>query len=298
MVWLAVLLVIALGFANQRGSTCAVAAADEVITARTFHRIAGFAVAAAISAAFLSVSGSGPRMAALSGLGSVIGGMVGALGASLNGRCAMGTIASLGRGRIDRLATLGGFFSGALIVLRAGGWHAAEAMQAPHMSILAGPIALTVAAIAWFLARERRLATPGWMALIGLLNAVLIWRMTDWSYTGGLTRLAAGSMVDQLLFWLFLAALVGGSVLAALLEKTFTLRRSTARAWMQSAIGGLLLGAGSALVPGSNDAMLLVGVPLLVPGLMLAYASFWITLLALRYQRWTARQEPAVVQVY
>ena len=297
MLWLAVLLVIGLGFANQRGSTCAVAAADEVITARTFHRIAGFAVAAAVSAAFLAVSGSGPRMAALSGLACITGGMVGALGAALNGRCAMGTIASLGRGRIDRLATLVGFFIGALIVLRAGGWQAAEAMQVPRLSVSAGAIAAALGALAWFLARDRRLATPGWMALIGLLNAVLIWRMTDWSYTGGLTRLAAGGMIDQAYFWLFLAALVGGSVLAAVTEGTFSLRPSSARAWLQSALGGLLLGAGSALVPGSNDAMLLVGVPLLVPGLILAYASFWITLLALRYQRWVSRQEPAVVQV-
>lgn len=297
MLWLATLLVMALGFANQRGSTCAVAAADEVITARTFHRLAGFAVAAAISAAFLSLSGSGPRLTPLSGLGCVIGGIIGAFGASLNGRCTMGTIASLGRGRIDRLATLGGFFIGALIVLRMGGWRAAVAMQVPHVSILLGLIALASAAAAWMLASDRRLATPGWMALIGLLNAVLIWRMTDWSYTGGLTRLAAGGMLDQAYFWLFLAALVGGSVLASVMEKTFSLRSLPVRAWLQSTLGGLLLGAGSALVPGSNDAMLLVGVPLLVPGLLLAYASFWITLLALRYLYWAAKREPAGVQV-
>jgi hypothetical protein len=35
-------------------------------------------------------------------------------------------------------------------------------------------------------------------------------------------------------------------------------------------------------VPGSNDAMLLVGVPLLVPGLLLAYLSFWVMLIGLR----------------
>ncbi len=294
MALLAFLLVFLLGFANQRGSTCAVAAADEIVSARSFHRIAGFGVAAAISAAFLSYTGSSPRLAATSGLGSILGGIIGAIGASLNGRCAMGTIASLGRGRLDRIGSLFGFYLGALVVLRLAGWTATETILASHMSLRAALIAALFAVAAWFLARDRGLATPGWMALIGLLNAVFIWRMTDWSYTGGLTRLAAGSMVDQAAFWGFLLAMIAGSLVAAQGQGTLRLQISSPNVWFRSGFGGLLLGVGSALVPGSNDTMLLVGVPLLVPGLLLAYASFWITLLVLRRQPMRPEPETAV----
>ncbi len=286
MAWLAVLMVLALGIANQRGSTCAVSAADEVIASRSAHRLAGFLVAAMVSAGVLAALGSAPRQTAAIGLGCIAGGVIGAIGASLNGRCAMGTIASLGRGRLDRLATLAGFYCGARLVLHGGEWHTPLATLAPRTSPLFAAAALALAAVAWWLARDRSGASPAWMALIGLLNALLLWLMADWSYTGGLTRLAAGGVFDMMRFWLYLGALISGSIVAAAFAGTVQLRPSGVREWLQSGLGGLFLGAGSAVVPGSNDAMLLVGVPLLVPGLLLAYLAFWMTLIALRGLRY------------
>ncbi len=276
------LMVAALGVANQRGSTCAVSAADEVITNRSGHRLAGFLVAAMVSACVLFALGSAPPQTAAVGLGCVLGGAIGAIGASLNGRCAMGTIASLGRGRLDRLATLVGFYCGARLVLHGLEWHAPLTALPSRTSPMFAALCLVAAAVAWWLARDRAAASPAWMALIGLLNAVLLWLMADWSYTGGLTRLAAGGGFDLAQFWLYLAALVLGSIAAAALAGTLQLRSGSIRNWLLSGLGGLLLGAGSAIVPGSNDAMLLVGVPLLVPGLLLAYLSFWVMLIGLR----------------
>ena len=173
MAWLAVLMVLALGIANQRGSTCAVSAADEVIANRSGHRLAGFLVAAMVSAGVLAASGSAPRQTAAIGLGCIAGGLIGAIGASLNGRCAMGTIASLGRGRLDRLATLAGFYCGARLVLHGIEWHAPLATLAPRTSPLFAGAALALAAVAWWLARDRSGASPAWMALIGLLKIFL-----------------------------------------------------------------------------------------------------------------------------
>lgn len=285
MFWLALLMVAALGYANQRGSTCAVAAADEIIERRSFHRLAGFLVAGTVSAAILLGLGGAPRAVAVPGWGAVVGGMVGGLGASLNGRCAMGTIASLGRGRIDRLATLAGFLVGSAIVLRGLGWAPGTAMHAPLQSWPLAAGALGLAVLAWRLACSRALATPGWMALIGLLNAVLVWLMVNWSYTGGLTRLAAGQTGDLANMAAFLGVLIAGSVCAAILAGTFKRQSSSWRDWLRSACGGLLLGMGSAIVPGSNDAMLLLGLPLLVPGLLIAYAAFWLSLIVARFVR-------------
>ncbi len=285
MIWLALLLVTLLGYANQRGSTCAVSAADEIIDQRSFHRLTGFLVAGSISAALLFALGSAPRAVAAPGWAAMAGGAIGGLGAALNGRCSMGTIASLGRGRIDRLATLVGFFLGAVAVLDLLGLQAAVAVHDPAQSWVYGGLAGAVAGAAWYLARSRTTSSPGWMALIGFLNAVLAWPMVNWSYTGGLTRLASGKDADIGAFLVFLAVLLAGSFWAALRAGTFQARRSLPRDWVRSALGGLMLGAGSALVPGSNDAMLLVGVPLVVPGLLQAYGSFWVALVLARALR-------------
>ena len=42
-----------------------------------------------------------------------------------------------------------------------------------------------------------------------------------------------------------------------------------------------IMRVGAVLVPGGNDAMLLVGLPLLLPNLLAAYASMSLTLIAL-----------------
>ncbi len=285
MIWLALLLVTALGYANQRGSTCAVSAADEIIEQRSFHRLAGFLVVGSVSAAMLFALGSAPRMVAVPGWAAMAGGVIGGLGVALNGRCAMGTIASLGRGRIDRLATLVGFFLGAVAVLDLLGLQAAVAVHDPSQSWVYGGLATAVSGTAWYLARSRTTSSPGWMGLIGFLNAVLAWMMVNWSYTGGLTRLASGMDADVFAFLVFLAVLLAGSFVAAVRAGTFKTQQSLPRDWSRSGLGGFMLGAGSALVPGSNDAMLLVGVPLVVPGLLQAYVSFWVALVLARALR-------------
>lgn len=284
MLWLASVLVLLLAFANQHGSTCAVAAANEIVREGRFRMLAGFVLAAALSAVVIALFDIAPRRASALGWSSVAGGVVVALGVALNGKCAMGTLASLGRGRLDRIGTVAGFALGAVLAASAGLRPAAGAGQGLAMSGWAlGLGALVVAFAAWLAARDAKSFSPLWLAAIGLLNAALLGLMADWSYTGGLTELAMGNPVDLEAAALFLACLVVGSAIAARLAGTLRIRAMGLGDWLRSGLGGAVMGAGSMLVPGGNDAMLLIGVPLLLPGLLLAYVSFWMALLAVRW---------------
>lgn len=286
----ALLLIVLVGFANQRGSTCAVSAADEIVREGRFNRIAGFVLAAAVSAAVMALAGASPRLTASASLAAALGGVIVAAGASLNGRCAMGTVASLSRGRLDRLGTLAGFLVGVWLADNLLGFAPAPVvMGMPPHSVGLAALALVVTIGAWHFSRREDLPAPHWMFLIGLLNASLLLLKPDWTYTGGLTALARGQVDAPQRFALDVMLILVGGLGAAALDRTLHLRLATPRAWLRSLAGGALMGAGSALVPGGNDTMLLVGVPLLFPGLLIAYAAFWAAILPLRWMRmrWT-----------
>jgi toxin CptA len=286
----ALLLIVLVGFANQRGSTCAVSAADEIVREGRFNRIAGFVLAAAVSAAVMALAGASPRLTASASLAAALGGAIAAAGASLNGRCAMGTVASLSRGRLDRLGTLAGFLVGVWLADNAPGLAPAPVvMGMPPHSLALAALAMVVTVAAWHFSRREDLPAPHWMMLTGLLNASLLLLRPDWTYTGGLTALARGQMDAPQRFALDVMLILVGGLAAASIDRTLRLRIATPRAWMRSLAGGALMGVGSALVPGGNDTMLLIGVPLLFPGLLIAYAAFWAAILPLRWMRmrWT-----------
>jgi hypothetical protein len=78
---------------------------------------------------------------------------------------------------------------------------------------------------------------------------------------------------------MFLAGAVAGGVAGG----DFRLAPGRALIWLRSGAGGALMAAGAALVPGGNDAMLLVGLPLLLPNLIAAYAAMAGTLMLIEY---------------
>jgi uncharacterized protein len=53
--------------------------------------------------------------------------------------------------------------------------------------------------------------------------------------------------------------------------------------WLLAVCGGLLMGLGVALIPGGNDTMLLIGLPLMVPHLLAAYATVYTTLIVIAW---------------
>jgi uncharacterized protein len=279
-------IIVVVGFANQRGTTCAVRAINALVHDNDFSRLAANGVAA--SAALLGVAialASGASPAHLSGYAlptvvTVTGGVVAGLGAWLNGRCAMGTIAGLSSGDLPRVATLVGFLGGAVLQASALPTSILAFQPSSGPSPIGIAFALGVFAACWLFA-ARRSRAPGWMAVIGVSAAGLAFFLPDWSYTSWFGQIAGMRPSMTALHAAILALLIAGGVLASHLSSEWHIRWGTASVWLRSFAGGALMGIGAALVPGGNDAMLLMGLPLLLPHLLAAYAAFLVTLAAL-----------------
>ena len=288
---LILLLVFIAGYAVQRGSTCAVAAAHMLVEQRRAERFLSFLLCAAVAlgvmaaGALLGQDSFGhyrgtPRM-----LAPIAGGALFGLGAWLNGRCAFGTIARLGAGEAARIGTLAGFFIGFGLAARAG----VEGPPLDLASPLVGADPAWIAAGALAGAALLGLATRGggdggWsplraMGLIGLVNGTLLVIAAGWPYTNLLMDLATASGME--IVWRSLMALVfiAGSLTGALVAGAFRFERGAPALWGRTLAGGMLMGVGATLVPGGNDTMLLVGMPLLLPSFALAYIAMFAVLL-------------------
>lgn len=275
-----ILLLFLLGIANQRGSTCAVAAMEQLVRMRRGDSLAGFAVAASIAALTMLVVGMPMPNSPLPSVSAVGGGMILAIGARINGRCAMGTVASLSRGNFSRVATILGFFAGALVarfvMLRPEMGEHAIAM---HDRLRMGAVALVTFAAAWHFARRQDAPARVWMVVIGIISTLLYALARDWTYTSRLVAIADGMPGNLAVFAAGFFALILGGTAAAWRDGTLSVHATGAvTKWLRAGVGGALMGIGGALVPGGNDTMLLIGVPLLVPDLLLAYATFLLAL--------------------
>src|SRR4051794_16245694 len=108
-----------MGFAIQRGGTCLVAAADEVVSKRRATRLIALAEASLLVAAgmvvaqLLGVLPMAPHAFALTGW-TVVGGMTMGLGAYVAGSCVFGAIARIGNGEAAYVLVPAGFFLGCL----------------------------------------------------------------------------------------------------------------------------------------------------------------------------------------
>jgi len=144
-------LVLLAGYATQRGSVCAVRATNELVLERKASRYIGFLFCAACGllvmalaqvlgrAVFAQYTGLPLSVAAVGG-GAIVG-----VGAYINGRCAFGTVAELGSGRLSRLATLLGFIAGTVLGDRAHrGVGDLPTLSSPLVA-LAAPVTLTIA---------------------------------------------------------------------------------------------------------------------------------------------------------
>lgn len=295
-----------IGYASQRAGVCMVRAMREVMDKRRFHRIAGFALAAAAAMVVMGLAewvGADPFMT-LQGTApdplSVAGGVLFGLGSILAGNCAMGTLAALTTGDLPRAGTIAAMFVAALLL---GPSMSSAALMLPPRAPVPSPLtghvvlALTLggtvgAAAATYLYRRLGWHRPkgGWspliaMGVIGTASGLLFALDRQWVYTSRIAEIAYGkSWASGALFGL--AALLAGMTGATIIGRTFAWRAGSGRQWLRAVAGGLLMGAGATLVPGGNDAMLFTGVPLLLPNLLAGYASFAATLaLALLIRR-------------
>ena len=314
MVGLAVAIVCAtlMGFAIQRGGTCLVAAIDEAVSKRTINRLLALAEASALVAAgmvtaqIFGILPMTPHAFALTGW-TIVGGMIMGLGAYVAGACVFGAIARIGNGEPAYFLVPLGFFLGCVAALRLGMTRLPHIVAA-HSPVLAdallfaGPLLAIAAWRLWHTVhavRRRDFAAYVWSphvatGVIGVTFVILFLVVGAWNYTDYLAEAArhmGSRLTDRglLLLALFAGALLGGWTAGRIKPA-----RPTAAAIARCLAGGVMLGLGGSLVPGANDGLLLLGLPLLYPHAWVAFASMLLTIAAalLVQQRATMARKP------
>ena len=295
----AALCVVTMGFAIQRGATCTVAAVDEVVGRRGFKRLIALVEASAWVAGGLLIARQFGWLAQVpSGyvvsLWTVAGASLLGLGAFVNRACVFGAIARFGSGEWVYIATPLGFYLGCLAVSRL-------IAPPPPLKLDAGSIVLdapgvvawlVVAFFAWRVAmpmiqhrnvlRElltRRLWSPhAATTVIGVTFLFTMLLVGAWSYTDGLAELARGMSHSVLARTLLLGCLLAGTLIGGWTAGRFRHTRISAASLLRCVAGGMLMGCGSLLIPGGNDGLILIGMPLLWPYAWVAFPTMCIVI--------------------
>jgi toxin CptA len=287
-----------MGFAIQRGGTCLVAAVDEVVSKRRAHRLIALAEAALLVAAGMVVAQlfgvlpMAPRAFALTQW-TVLGGMVMGAGAYVAGSCVFGAIARIGNGELTYLLVPLGFFIGCVAALELGMTRlphpvAARSPVLSQAALFAFPLLLVAA---WRLSRVLLAARRGQFAehiwsphvatgVIGVTFVILLLLVGAWNYTDYLAETARHMATRGADRGLLLLALFGGAVLGGMTAGKIKPVQPSLGAILRCLAGGIMLGLGGSLVPGANDGLLLLGLPLLYPHAWLAFTSMLLTIAA------------------
>ena len=292
-----------MGFAIQRGATGTVAAVDEIITRWRATRLVAiieasvWVVAGLLIAHALGLVWSMPEGYAI-GAATLAGGALLGLGAYVNRACVFGSIARLGSGEWAYAVTPVGFFVGCVTV---GFFPIARPDPALHMSpILQAPIGIAALAIAfvifrplgaWIVARQSRAQRGAssdryaWSphaatTVIGIAFVVILLISGAWAYTDVLAELALGMATSVPARIGLLIALLAGAIVGGVSAGRWRNTRVSVGALARCFAGGVLMGWGSLLIPGSNDGLILVGMPLLLPHAWVAFATMCVVIAA------------------
>ena len=294
-----------MGYAIQRGATCTVAAVDEVVTQRTSRRLLSLLEAALwvagglVVAETLHVLPKMPSGYAVSGW-TVVGGALLGLGAYVNGACVFGAIARFGSGEWAYLLTPLGFYLGCVTVgpVFAAAAPRKLAQTSPVLAAAAWLVVPFVAFALWRAVRGWRAASHGAAArwhervaarvwsphtattVIGVTFVVMLLLVGGWAYTDVLAELARGMAASVGARSVLAIALLAGAALGGWTAGRFASRPIAATQLARCLAGGVLMGWGSLLLPGGNDGLILVGMPLAWPYAWLAIATMCATIAA------------------
>lgn len=302
---LAFVCVFAMGYAIQRGGTCTVAAVDEIVASRRAHRLAAMLEASLWVAGALAIAAALDRLPvmpasfAVTGW-TVLGGALLGLGAWLGGACVFGAIARFGSGQWAYVATPIGFYVGCLSLGDLFPSAAAQPLDGPVPLLqMAGIAAIAFAAfVVWRLVRARprrgegdgrwtgfarrvgdQVASPHAATVVIGITFVAAWLLAGrWTYTELLVDLAhdmAGSVAARAALF---AALLCGAVWGGWRAGGLGSRRVTPAQLARCFAGGVLMGWGTLLIPGANDGLILVGLPLLRPYAWLAFGTMCVSI--------------------
>ncbi len=126
------------------------------------------------------------------------------------------------------------------------------------------------------LARRYRLSTAA--MLMGLTGAALFLLFGPFGYTATFELLiertfGTGVAPPSTTRWLLLVAVLAGMLISTLLRGSFKLDLRPQPAWLLNFSGGMLMGFGTALAPGGNDALVMYGIPTLSPYALPTYLA-------------------------
>lgn len=296
---LALLCAALMGFAIQRGATCTVAAVGEIVEKGTAFRLVALLEASLwVAGGLLLARQFGLVMALPEGvavsLWTIGGGFLLGLGAWLNRACVFGAIARLGSGEWAYFATPLGFFAGALSVpVLFSPPVPLQLDEAAMLTHLPGWLGwLLVPLVLWRLAAM--IGGPGrtiWhpheaTVVIGVTFVILLLVAGPWTYTQLLAEAAMGMVANIGFRVVLFAALLAGAWLGGWTAGRFNSRRITFGELGRCFGGGMLMGWGSVLLPGGNDSLILVGMPLLQPYAWVGIATMCAVIaVALRIER-------------
>jgi len=307
-----------MGYAIQRGATCTVAAVDEVVTQRTHRRLLSLLEAALWVAGGLVVAQSlhllpqMPAGYAISGW-TVIGGALLGLGAYINGACVFGAIARFGSGEWAYIVTPIGFYLGCLSVVPLFGVPMPKQLPygSPVLQASAAVafvfVVLALARLVWPWLAGARTMSARWHAalaariwsphaattVIGVTFVVMLLLVGGWAYTDVLAELARGMSASVGARTLLAVALLAGAALGGWTAGLFRSTRLAPAQLLRCLVGGVLMGWGSLLLPGGNDGLILVGMPLAWPYAWLAFATMCITIAIAQFAARALRARPA-----
>jgi uncharacterized membrane protein YedE/YeeE len=301
----AVVLGFIMGFAAHRASICTVRAVAEVISARSAYMFASvgrswlWVWAVMFSAIWLSPAAAVGNGWALTAQ-ALFGGLLFGFGAALNGGCAYSTMTRFVDGEGAMLVAITGFAAGSVLfaTLLEARWLSRPS-NAPLMLQLVTSWSLLLAAgfIGWAIYEAVRLwrsrepsaslrellLAPRWRLssaamVMGVTGAALLLLFGPFGYTATFEVLiervfGTAATAPSTARWAVLIALLAGMLTSTLLRGSFRLDLRPRRAWLLNFAGGALMGFGTALAPGGNDALVMYGVPTLSPYALPTYIA-------------------------
>jgi hypothetical protein len=274
-----------LGFAMNYGSICTFIATTELVSERRPARFLALAECAVWAAVGYIVLDTLPAMQ--SGWSPLLH-MVGAailfgVGVYVNGACIFGSVGRFGNGELE----FGFTFLGILVILSL---DAVLELRPDPMPISAAPPlaleALLVVLPAFLFLRLavsfksetnfRRLTLA--MGTIGMTSATLSAFAPRFSITTSIGSMLSIPVTSSLIF----VCMFAGSLVSARIRRhRFSLTWPTWRSVSRRIMGGILMGFGALLIPGGNDTLLLVGLPMGAWQAFLAYLLMVSALAAL-----------------
>lgn len=297
-----------MGFANQRGATCVVRAVIDILKHRPADHMlalleASLWVGGGLAALLLLLVHTPVAAGYAPGLWTVLGGILLGVGASINGGCMFGTIARIGAGDWAYVATPVGYFLGCWLFVRTVGYTPAPALRTVAPSLAYLPIFIGVFVVFLIYRVWGFMATKPWQIIlrpndlafrqqfarrvwthrnattvIGLAFLTLVITERHWSYTDVLTELAHKGMASSLLWhFILFSTLLAGAIYGGWSIGRWRHRVPTFGALASCLLGGSLMAFGGQLIPGSNDALLLSGMPMLWAYAWIAFAVMCLT---------------------